>query len=141
MEQRASQHRPARQPRPNPAPVSLLSAIILGVSLIIAAAVVSGSVKKLTAAVEAQTFSSSYTSPSALSINTSAEKSYFTEEEAAAYLNMTADEIKAAITKGEIEQYVKTSAGYSISKAQLDKYFDNKAYDTMKNNNESGAES
>lgn len=118
-------------PKPNPSVGILMGSVILGVCIIIAGATVSGSVKKLTAAVEAQTFSSTLSSPSNLTVNNTAPKNYFTETEAAAYLNISVDEVKAAITKGEIEQYIKTSNGYSISISVLDKYFDQKAYDTM----------
>ena len=53
---------------------------------------------------------------------------------------MPVEEIKAAITKGEIEQYVKTSSGYTISVDQLDTFFGQKAYDTMTSNNSSASE-
>lgn len=133
MDQRTQSRRNA--PRPNPAGITLISAAILGICLIIAGASISGSVKKLTAAVEAQTFASTYSSPSTITVNSSESKNYFTEKEAAAYLNITEDEVKAAITKGEIGEYIKTSAGYSISRNALDKYFDNRAYDLQLQNN------
>ena len=88
----------------------------------------------------AQTFASSYASPSNLTVSSTADKKYLTETEAAAYLNMPVEEIKAAITKGEIEQYVKTSSGYTISVDQLDTFFGQKAYDTMTSNNSSASE-
>lgn len=122
-------------PKANPSLGILLGSAILGISIIIAGATVSGSVKKLTAAVEAQTFASTYSAPSNLTVNNTAPKNYFTETEAAAYLNISVDEVKAAITKGEIEQYVKTSGGYSIALSELDKYFGQKAYETMNNKN------
>lgn len=125
-------------PKANPSLGILLGSVILGVSIIIAGAAVSGSVKKLTAAVEAQTFASTYSAPSNLTVNNTAPKNYFTETEAAAYLNISVDEIKAAITKGEIEQYVRTSNGYSISLSELDKYFGQKAYETMNNSSSGG---
>ncbi|MGN1088871.1 MAG: hypothetical protein ACI4Q6_00590, partial [Huintestinicola sp.] len=117
MDQRTSQ----RKSTPKPAPAAtLLAAIVLGAAIIIAGASVSGSLKKLTAAVEAQTFASSYSSPSNITVNNTAPKNYYTEKEAAAYLNISEEEVKAAITKGEIKEYIKTSAGYSISQKQLD---------------------
>ena len=119
---------------------SLLGSVVLGVCIIIAGSTVAGSVKKLTAAVDAQTFASSYASPSNLTVSSTADKKYLTETEAAAYLNMPVEEIKAAITKGEIEQYVKTSSGYTISVEELDKFFGQKAYDTMTSNNSSASE-
>ena len=132
MEQRKGT-RPA--PKPVPAGTILLSSVILGVSIIISGVSVSGSVKKLTAAVEAQTFASSYASPSNITVQNSASKNYFTDTEAAAYLNMTVDEIRAAITKKEIKEYVQTSAGYSISKDVLDDYFEQKAYESLNSAN------
>ena len=133
--------RPRTAPKPIPAAGMLLSSVILGVSIIIAGATVNGSVKKLTAAVEAQTFASSYSAPSNITVNNTAPKNYFTETEAAAYLNMTVDEIKAAITKKEIKEYVKTSAGYSISKDVLDDYFEQKAYESLNAANSDSSES
>ena len=124
-------------PRPVPAVTVLIAALALGICLIIAAVIVSGSVKKLTAAVEAQTFTSSLNSPSTITVMNTAPKNYYTEKEAAAYLNVSEDEIKAAITKGEIDEYIKTSTGYTISQSELDDYFEQKAYDTMRSNNES----
>jgi len=138
MEQSNNRRKPA--PKPNNSLGTLISAVVLGISIIIAGATISGAVKKLTAAVEAQTFSSSYASPSNLTVSSTAEKKYLTETEAAEYLNLPVDEIRASITKGEISQYVKTSDGYTISVEQLDEYFNQKAYETMNNNNASSAE-
>lgn len=134
MDQRTSQ----RKSTPKPAPAAtLLAAIVLGAAIIIAGASVSGSVKRLTAAVEAQTFASSYSSPSNITVNNTAPKNYYTEKEAASYLNISEEEVKAAITKGEIKEYIKTSAGYSISQKQLDDYFEQRAYNQLVANNES----
>ena len=133
MEQTPNRRKPA--PKPNNALGSLLGSVVLGVCIIIAGSTVAGSVKKLTAAVEAQTFASSYASPSNLTVSSTADKKYLTETEAAAYLNMPVEEIK-----GEIEQYVKTSSGYTISVDQLDTFFGQKAYDTMTSNNSSASE-
>lgn len=132
-----------RRPAPKPVPAAgmLLSSVILGVSIIIAGVSVTGSVKKLTAAVEAQTFSSNYSAPSNITVNNTAPKNYYTETEAAAYLNMTVDEIKAAITKNEIKEYVRTSAGYSISQTVLDDYFEQKAYESLNSANSDSEES
>ena len=128
-------------PKANPSLGILLGSVILGVSVIIAGATVSSSVKKLTAAVEAQTFASSYAAPSNITVQSSSSKNYFTETEAAAYLNMTVDEIRAAITKKEIKEYVQTSAGYSISKGVLDDYFEQKAYESLNSANSESSES
>lgn len=132
-----------RRPTSKPVPAAgmLLSSVVLGISIIIAGVSVTGSVKKLTAAVEAQTFSSSYSAPSNITVNNTAPKNYYTETEAAAYLNMTVDEIKAAITKKEIKEYVRTSAGYSISQKVLDDYFEQKAYESLNTANSDSEES
>ena len=54
---------------------------------------------------------------------------------------MTVDEIKAAITKKEIKEYVQTSAGYSISQTVLDDYFEQKAYESLNSVNSDSEES
>ena len=54
MEQTPNRRKPA--PKPNNALGSLLGSVVLGVCIIIAGSTVAGSVKKLTAAVEAQTW-------------------------------------------------------------------------------------
>lgn len=133
MEQRNNQRRPSSS-KPTPVFGILLAAVILGVCIIIAGANVNSAVKNLTAAVEAQTFSSTLSSPSTITVKSNVPKNYFTEKEAAEYLNMTADEVKAAITKGEIDGYIKTSAGYSISQKALDDFFEQRVYDTLQNN-------
>ncbi len=135
MEQRTPPRRNA--PRSNPNGSILLSSVILGICIVIAGVNVGGAVKKLTAAVEAQTFASTLNSPSSITVNNTAPKNYYTEKEAALYLNITEDEVKAAISKGEIDEYIKTSAGYSISQSALDEYFEGKAYDTLMANNAS----
>ena len=134
MDQRTPPRKTA--PKGNNPMATLLSSIILGVCIIIAGANIGGSVKKLTAAVEAQTFASTLNSPSTITVNNTAPKNYYTEKEAAVYLNITEDEIKAAITKGEIKEYIKTSSGYSISQDQLDDYFEQRAYNQLVANNE-----
>lgn len=123
----------------NPQMITLLSAVIFGICLIIAAGMIRGAVNKLTTAVTEQTFSSSYSSPSTITVKSTAEKNYFTADEAADYLNLTVDDITAAIAKGDIDEYIKTSSGYSIAKDELDSYFDNEAYQTLVGNNSSSS--
>lgn len=135
MDQRNAPRRNTAKPMPGMA--VLIAAAALGICLIISAAIVSGSMKKLTAAVKEQTFTSTLNSPSTITVNNTAPKNYYNEKEAAAYLCLSEDEIKAAITKGEIDEYIKTSTGYAISQDELDSYFDQRAYDTMRANNES----
>lgn len=127
--------RNAPAPRPNSGILTLAGCLVLGICIIIAASIVSSPVKKLAAAVEAQTFSSSFSAPSNITVKNTAEKNYFNETDAAAYLNITVDELKAAITKKEIKEYIKTSEGYSISQKVLDDYFEDRAYQQLKENN------
>ena len=129
--------RPVTRMNPNAvlAGALILSSLILGICILIAFSGVSKSLKKLTSAVEGQTFTSSFSSPSSLEVTNAPEKQYFTETEAAKYLNLSVDDIKDAIKSGEIDQYIKTSTGYSISKDQLDKYFEQKAYDQLVRDN------
>ncbi|MBQ4485992.1 MAG: hypothetical protein II936_03175 [Oscillospiraceae bacterium] len=115
----------------------VVASLILGICLIIAGSSVSGSVKKLTSAVEAQKFGSSFSAPSDITVYNTAPKQYFTETEAADYLNVTADDIKNAIKSGDIDEYIKTKNGYSISKDELDSYFENAAYNRMVKENSS----
>ena len=91
--------------------------------------------KKLTEEVKNQTFTSELRSPSSLTVSGGIPRNYFTVKEAAAYLNMSEDEITTALANGDIEEYIRTGSGYSISKDKLDKYFEQKAYDTMNANN------
>ncbi len=135
MEQRPNRPQGRAPQRGNNAMGMLVSAVVLGVSIIIAGASINGSVKKLTEAVTAQTFSSTLSSPSNITVKNTAPKNYYTEKEAADYLCISVDEIKAAITKGEIDEYIKTSSGYVIAQEKLDNFFEQKAYDTMNSNN------
>lgn len=134
MDQRYSPQRSRISPRPVPAAAMLTAAVILGVCLIISASIVNSGMKKLTEAVQAKEFASSFSSPSNLTVKPQSTD-YFTSEEAAAYLKVTESEIRAAITKGEINEYISTSAGYSISKKALDDYFSEKAYAQLMNDN------
>ncbi|MCM1577995.1 MAG: helix-turn-helix domain-containing protein [Ruminococcus sp.] len=139
MDQRNQSSSRKSSSRPVPAAATLTAAVILGVCLIIAAALVNSGLKGLTAAVKEQVFTSSYNSPSNLTVKPESTD-YFTAAEAASYLKITESEVKAAITKGEISEYISTSAGYSISKKALDEYFSDKAYAQMLNDNNSGEE-
>lgn len=108
----------------------VLSALILGICLIIASSILGNRVKKLTEAVEKQTFTSSFSAPSNLTVRNTPDKKYFTEAEAAEYLNMTADDIRTAVKSGDIDEYIKTDNGYVISRDKLDSYFESEAYNT-----------
>ncbi|MDD7429669.1 MAG: hypothetical protein SOU50_04715 [Oscillospiraceae bacterium] len=115
----------------------LLSAIILGVFILISAIIVGNGLKKLSAALTEQSFSDSYSSPDTLTVNSPAVKKYLTQSEAAAYLNVSESEISKAIADHKIDEYITTSEGYSISIESLDDYFSDEAYQIqMKLNSE-----
>ncbi|MDR0947373.1 MAG: excisionase family DNA-binding protein [Ruminococcus sp.] len=111
-----------------------LSAVILGIFLLIAASSLGGRITALTEQLKSMTFSdvNTFSSPSELVIT---DKTYMTETEAAEYLNLTSDKIVSLLTSGEIKNYVKTQSGYSIAKTALDKWFDNEAYQAEIENN------
>lgn len=106
---------------------TLVGAVFLGVCILIAGLNIGGNLKKLNKTLSETTFSdtNTYNAPSD-HVNT--EKKYFTESEAAEYLNLSTDKIIELINKGEIKKYVKTDTGYSIQADVLDKWFDNEAY-------------
>lgn len=135
MEQRNAPRRTS--PRPVPAAATLTAAVILGVCLIISAAIVSSGMKKLTEAVQSKEFASSFSSPSNLTVKPESTD-YFNSAEAALYLKVTESEIRAAITNGEINEYISTSSGYSISRKALDDYFSEKAYAQLMSDNSGG---
>ncbi|MGN1416347.1 MAG: hypothetical protein ACI4XF_05865 [Oscillospiraceae bacterium] len=115
----------------------LLSAIILGVFILISAIIVGSGLKKLSAALTEQSFSDSYSSPDTLTVNSPTAKKYLTQSEAAAYLNVSESDISKAIADHKIDEYITTSEGYSISIESLDDYFSDEAYQIqMKLNSE-----
>lgn len=115
----------------------LISAIILGVFILISAIIVSSGFKKLSAALTEQSFSDSYSSPDTLTVNSPTTKKYLTQSEAAAYLNVSESDISKAIADHKIDEYITTSEGYSISIESLDDYFSDEAYQIqMKLNSE-----
>ena len=132
---RAPQRNNSRSGISGTAAVTLLSSVVLGLSLIISSLIVSGAVRKLTGAVENQTFASSYSSPSTVNIKTPNEKKYMSVKEAADYLGLTEDDIKKAIKDKKITEYVKTKNGYSIATDKLDAYFEEIAYEQYKSDN------
>jgi excisionase family DNA binding protein len=111
-----------------------LSAVILGIFLLIAASNLGSKITALTEQLKGMTFSdvNTFSSPSELVIT---DKTYMTENEAAQYLNLTSEKIVSLLTTGEIEQYVRTQSGYSIAKTALDKWFENEAYQAEIENN------
>lgn len=111
---------------------TFLGCIFLGICILIAGLNIGGNVKKLSTAVTEQSFAdtNTFNAPSEISYGTS---KYLDEQEAAAYLNLTEDEVLSLIRSGEITEYVKTGTGYSISVDVLDEWFDNEAYQNKLN--------
>lgn len=111
---------------------ALLGSIFLGICILIAGFNIGGNLKKVNKTLSEQTFSDSntYNAPSDL---TYAEKKYVTEDEAAAYLNLSTQQVVDLINAGEIAEYVKTDSGYSISVSVLDAWFENAAYQNKLN--------
>ena len=106
---------------------TLLGLIFLGICILISGLSIGGGIRKLNKTVTEKSFSniSNVTQPDSMKVS---EKKYLTEDEAAAYLNLTSQEIVTLITTGEITEYVKTGTGYSISVKVLDEWFDNESY-------------
>lgn len=107
----------------------LVGSVFLGICILIAGLNIGGNLKALTKSVNDKAFASTsnYTVPSDFSY---IGKSYLTETEAAKYLNLSEDEVLKLISSGEINEYVKTDNGYSISVKVLDAWFENAAYQT-----------
>jgi excisionase family DNA binding protein len=120
-------YRAPRNPRPAVNLDRIISSIILGVFLLIAAGSLGAKIDALTEQMKVTVFADtdSFSTPSELTIT---DKTYMTEVEAAEYLNLTSEKIVSLITSGEIKNYVITPSGYSIAKTALDKWFDNEAY-------------
>ncbi|MCI5904662.1 MAG: excisionase family DNA-binding protein [Oscillospiraceae bacterium] len=106
---------------------NIIGAIFLGICILIAGINIGGGIRKLNKTMSEKTFadSNTYNVPENMSFG---QKKYLTEDEAAEYLNLSKEEIVNLITSGEINEYVRTSKGYSISADVLDSWFDNAAY-------------
>lgn len=106
---------------------SFLGSVFLGICILISGLSIGGGIRKLNKTVTEKSFSniSNVTQPDAMKVS---EKKYLTEDEAAAYLNLTSQEVVTLITTGEITEYVRTGTGYSISVKVLDEWFDNESY-------------
>lgn len=106
---------------------TVIGAVFLGICVLISGLSIGGGIRKLNKTLADKSFSniSNVTQPDAMKVS---EKKYLTEDEAAAYLNLTSQEIVTLITTGEITEYVKTGTGYSISVKVLDDWFDNESY-------------
>jgi excisionase family DNA binding protein len=105
----------------------IIAAIIFGIFLLIAAGNIGKSITELNKTLTDKNFtdSNTYSSPSDITYE---EKTYYTDVEAADYLGITAERVKALIAAGEIPEYIKTDAGYVISKTILDEWFENASY-------------
>lgn len=115
---------------------SFIGPIFLGICILIAGVSISGAVKKLSTAVEKQTFTSTLNSPSSLSVDMNGvDKKYLTEAEAAAYLNISSEKVILLITNGEITEYIQTDTGYSIDIDDLDSWFENEVYQKVMEKN------
>lgn len=106
---------------------SFVGAVFLGICVLISGLSIGGGIRKLNKTLADKSFSniSNVTQPDAMKVS---EKKYLTEDEAAAYLNLTSQEIVTLITTGEITEYVETGTGYSISVTVLDDWFDTESY-------------
>ena len=116
-----------RAPRSGMINGTFVGAVFLGICVLISGLSIGGGIRKLNKTLADKSFSniSNVTQPDAMKVS---EKKYLTEDEAAAYLNLTSQEIVTLITTGEITEYVKTGTGYSISVKVLDDWFDNESY-------------
>jgi excisionase family DNA binding protein len=105
----------------------IIAAIVFGIFLLIASGNIGKSIAALNTTLTEKNFSdsNSYSAPSDV---TYSEKMYYTEAEAAEYLGITAERVKALITAGEIPEYIRTDAGYVVSKTILDEWFENESY-------------
>lgn len=106
---------------------NLIGAIFLGICILIAGINIGGGIRKLNKTMSEKVFSDTNTYNAPENVNL-AQKKYLTEDEAAEYLNLSREEVINLITSGEIDEYVRTSKGYSISAEVLDNWFDNAAY-------------
>jgi hypothetical protein len=117
----------------------IIASIILGIALLVSAGMVTKQIKALSATIGTTPFAdtNSFYSPSEL---TYVEKTYLDQDEAAAYLHMSAAEIAGLIADGEIDEYVRTDNGFTISKKALDAWFDNEAYQNIVSGNTNDTE-
>ncbi len=108
---------------------TFLGLVFLGICVLISGLNIGGNIKKLNKMMEEKTFSapSSFSVPDSMNMG---EKKYLSEAEAGEYLNLSAEKIVELINSGDIDEYVKTADGYSISVSVLDKWFDDEAYKT-----------
>lgn len=118
---------------------NLIGAVFLGICVLIAGISIGSGVRKLNKTLSEKSFSdtNTYNVPENISFG---QKKYLTEDEAAEYLNLSREEVINLITSGEINEYIKTSKGYSISADVLDSWFDNAAYQNTLGTTETSSE-
>ncbi|MCM1023439.1 MAG: helix-turn-helix domain-containing protein [Prevotella sp.] len=108
---------------------NFIGMVFLGICMLIAGLSIGGGVRKLNKTIEEKNFaaSSTVTVPDSMGVS---QKKYLNETDAGEYLNITPEKVLNLITSGEITEYIKTDAGYSISVEILDEWFDNESYQT-----------
>lgn len=119
---------------------TFIGLVFLGICMLIAGFNIGGNIKKLGKTIEEKSFAaaSTFSVPDSMGMT---QKKYLNETEAGEYLNISAEKVVSLITSGEIKEYIKTDAGYSVSVDVLDEWFDNESYQTkLKANSVPGAE-
>ena len=113
---------------------NFIGMVFLGICMLIAGLSVGGSIRKLNKTIEEKNFaaSSTVTVPDSMGI---AQRKYLSEKDAAEYLNISTEKMVSLMTSGEIMEYIRTDAGYSVSIEILDEWFDNESYQTKIRNN------
>ena len=113
---------------------NFIGMVFLGICMLIAGLSIGGNIRKLNKTIEEKNFaaSSTVTIPDSMGI---AQRKYLSEKDAAEYLNISTEKMVSLMTSGEIMEYIRTDAGYSVSIEVLDEWFDSESYQTMIRNN------
>ena len=113
---------------------NFIGMVFLGICMLIAGLSIGGNIRKLNKTIEEKNFaaSSTVTVPDSMGI---AQRKYLSEKDAAEYLNISTEKMVSLMTSGEIMEYIRTDAGYSVSIEVLDEWFDNESYQTKIRNN------
>lgn len=131
MANRSTQHPVKRTGGIN---ANFIGMVFLGICMLIAGLSIGGNIRKLNKTIEEKNFaaSSTVTVPDSMGI---AQKKYLNEKDAAEYLNISTERMVSLMTSGEIMEYIRTDAGYSVAIDVLDEWFDNESYQTKIRNN------
>lgn len=131
MANRSAQHPVKRTGGIN---ANFIGMVFLGICMLIAGLSIGGNIRKLNKTIEEKNFaaSSTVTVPDSMGI---AQRKYLSEKDAADYLNISTEKMVSLMTSGEIVEYIRTDAGYSIAVDVLDEWFDNESYQTKIRNN------